>query len=176
MVHAVLQESPRKRATDTRSSTTALLKGLIFGPTFAMSPTHTRKGGRLYRYYVSQAVLDVAQLFTEDEGPSMSGIRTVTYPELMSKASQMIPQLAELGATGAGFYYVDVSRRADRSNEDFTKSNALLSVMMYTAVRQNAAMTKRFSNISVGISKARGCRTGLPPVVSPCQSYSVRPQ
>ena len=31
---------------------------LIFGPTgAAMSPTHTRKGNRLYRYYVSQDVL-----------------------------------------------------------------------------------------------------------------------
>ncbi len=57
-VRAVLQESPRKRAAETRTSTPALLKGLIFGPTgCAMSPTHTRKGGRLYRYYVSQAVL-----------------------------------------------------------------------------------------------------------------------
>ena len=57
-VHAVLQESPRKRAADTRTSAPALLKGLIFGPTgCAMSPTHTRKSGRLYRYYVSQAVL-----------------------------------------------------------------------------------------------------------------------
>ena len=57
-VQTVLQESPRKRAADTRSSTPALLKGLIFGPTgCAMSPTYTRKGGRLYRYYVSQAVL-----------------------------------------------------------------------------------------------------------------------
>ena len=44
-VHAVLQESPRKRAANTRTSTPALLKGLIFGPTgCAMSPTHTRKG------------------------------------------------------------------------------------------------------------------------------------
>ncbi len=57
-VHAILRESPRKRAADTRTSSPALLKGLIFGPTgCAMSPTHTRKGGRLYRYYVSQAVL-----------------------------------------------------------------------------------------------------------------------
>ena len=57
-VHGILAESPRKRAADTRSSSPALLKGLIFGPTgCAMSPTHTRKGGRLYRYYVSQAVL-----------------------------------------------------------------------------------------------------------------------
>jgi site-specific DNA recombinase len=35
-----------------------LLKGLIFGPTgAAMSPTHTRKGTRLNRYYISQDVL-----------------------------------------------------------------------------------------------------------------------
>jgi hypothetical protein len=34
------------------------LEGLNFGPTgAAMSPTHTRKGSRLYRYYVSQDVL-----------------------------------------------------------------------------------------------------------------------
>ncbi len=47
-----------RRAARTRAQTPALLKGLIFGPTgCAMSPTHTRKGGRLYRYYVSQSVL-----------------------------------------------------------------------------------------------------------------------
>ena len=51
-------ESPRKRASNTRAQTPALLKGLIFGPDgSAMSPTHTRKGGRQYRYYVSQSVL-----------------------------------------------------------------------------------------------------------------------
>jgi site-specific DNA recombinase len=57
-VHAILGESPRKRASSTRAQTPALLKGLIFGPTgHAMVPTHTRKAGRLYRYYVSTAVL-----------------------------------------------------------------------------------------------------------------------
>jgi site-specific DNA recombinase len=57
-VHAVLQESPRKRAARTRADTPALLKGLLFGPDgAAFSPTHTRKGGKLYRYYVSQSVL-----------------------------------------------------------------------------------------------------------------------
>ena len=53
-----MRESPRKRAANTRAQTPALLKGLIFGPTgVAMTPTHTRKGGRLYRYYVSTDVL-----------------------------------------------------------------------------------------------------------------------
>jgi hypothetical protein len=57
-VYAILGESPRKRASGTRAQTPALLKGLLFGPTgHAMVPTHTRKAGRLYRYYVSSAVL-----------------------------------------------------------------------------------------------------------------------
>ena len=45
-VHAILKESPRKRAASARAQTPALLKGLLFGPDgAAMSPTHTRKGG-----------------------------------------------------------------------------------------------------------------------------------
>jgi len=57
-VHGILQESPRKRAMRTRAETPALLKGLLYGPDgAAFSPTHTRKGDRLYRYYVSQTVL-----------------------------------------------------------------------------------------------------------------------
>ena len=56
--HAILTESPRKRAARTRADTPALLRGLLYGPDgAAFSPTHTRKGGRLYRYYVSQTVL-----------------------------------------------------------------------------------------------------------------------
>ena len=57
-VHGILRESPRKRAAHTRAQTPALLKGLIFGPTGrAMTPAHTRKDGKLYRYYVSTDVL-----------------------------------------------------------------------------------------------------------------------
>jgi DNA invertase Pin-like site-specific DNA recombinase len=56
--HAILQTSPRVRANQNRAQTPALLKGLIFGTDGrALSPTHTRKGGRLYRYYVAQRVL-----------------------------------------------------------------------------------------------------------------------
>ena len=57
-VHAILTESPRKRASNTRAQTPALLKGFLWGPDgAAFSPTHTRKKNRLYRYYVSQTVL-----------------------------------------------------------------------------------------------------------------------
>jgi len=55
---SILRESPRKRACRSRASTPALLKGLLFGPSGrAMSPAHTRRGGKLYRYYVCQAAL-----------------------------------------------------------------------------------------------------------------------
>jgi site-specific DNA recombinase len=74
-VHSILGGSPRRRAAQTRAQTPALLKGLIFGPTgCAMSPTHTRKGGRLYRYYVSQDVLR--------RGPAASPIGRVPAGEV----------------------------------------------------------------------------------------------
>ena len=57
-MHSILTESPRKRASNSRSQTPALLKGLLYGPDgAAFSPSHTRKKNRLYRYEVSQTVL-----------------------------------------------------------------------------------------------------------------------
>ena len=57
-VRAKFDENPRKRAAATRTQTPSLLKGIIFDQMgVAMSPTHTRKNGRLYRYYLSQTVL-----------------------------------------------------------------------------------------------------------------------
>lgn len=57
-VHAILGESPRKRASNSRARTPALLKGLIFTATgAAMTPTATKKGARQYRYYVSTDLL-----------------------------------------------------------------------------------------------------------------------
>ena len=57
-VHSILSDNARQRAARTRAQAPALLKGLIFGPTgCAMTPTHTRKGGRLYRYYIATDLL-----------------------------------------------------------------------------------------------------------------------
>jgi site-specific DNA recombinase len=57
-VQSIVKESPRKRAGHSRAHTPALLKGLLFGPDgSAMTPTHTRRRGRLYRYYVSNRAL-----------------------------------------------------------------------------------------------------------------------
>ncbi len=46
------------RGAIQKAKSPALLKGLLYGPdSAAFSPSHTRKGGKLYRYYVSQTVL-----------------------------------------------------------------------------------------------------------------------
>jgi DNA invertase Pin-like site-specific DNA recombinase len=56
--HAILQVSPRARAAANRQHAPALLKGLIFGiDGRALSPTHSVRRGRQYRYYVAQRVL-----------------------------------------------------------------------------------------------------------------------
>lgn len=50
-------EPSQARRPDSRGNTRAA-KGLLYGPEgAAFSPTHTRKNGKLYRYYVSQSVL-----------------------------------------------------------------------------------------------------------------------
>ncbi len=57
-VRTILKESPRVRANRSRANTPALLKGLLWGANgAAFSPSHTRKNGKLYRYYVSQTLL-----------------------------------------------------------------------------------------------------------------------
>jgi len=53
-VHAILAENPKARANRTRATTPMPLKGLIrcghCGS--AMTPSHTRRKGKLYRYYL----------------------------------------------------------------------------------------------------------------------------
>ncbi|TSJ64160.1 recombinase family protein [Starkeya sp. 3C] len=73
--HGIMGESPRTRANKTRLSGPALLRGLIFSPNGdAMSPSHTRKGDRLYRYYVTQSVLK--------RGPETCPVRRVPAAEI----------------------------------------------------------------------------------------------
>jgi hypothetical protein len=53
-VHAILSANTVIRANHSRAQTPALLKGLIFAPGgHVMTPSHTRKAGKLYRYYVA---------------------------------------------------------------------------------------------------------------------------
>ena len=57
-VQSVLKTSPRLRAAASRDQTPAMLRGLIFTDTgAAMTPTATKKGSKLYRYYTSMDLI-----------------------------------------------------------------------------------------------------------------------
>ena len=85
-VRSIMQESPRARAGSARAQTPALLKGLLYGPTGrAMSPTHTKRGTKLYRYYVSQSVLK--------HGPDVCPVRRVSAAEI---EAAVVDQLREM--------------------------------------------------------------------------------
>ena len=74
-VHAILAENTVARANGTRAQTPALLRGLIFAPGgHAMTPSHSRKNGRLYRYYVSTDVIR--------QGYSECAVRSVPAAEV----------------------------------------------------------------------------------------------
>jgi DNA invertase Pin-like site-specific DNA recombinase len=108
-VHAILSRSPRTRGQQSRSQNPALLRGLLFGPDGrAMLPSHTRKKGKLYRYYVSQTVLqgganDAHHMRLpagEVEGIVMAQVRTLLRePEIVvgtwRAAREEVPDLTE---------------------------------------------------------------------------------
>jgi site-specific DNA recombinase len=53
-----MAEPSHRRGAATRAQVPALLKGLIFGPNGRpMSSSHTRRRGRIYRYYVSREAI-----------------------------------------------------------------------------------------------------------------------
>jgi site-specific DNA recombinase len=57
-VQAAMAEPAHRRGAATRAQIPALLKGLIFGPNGRpMSPSHTRRRGRIYRYYVTREAI-----------------------------------------------------------------------------------------------------------------------
>jgi DNA invertase Pin-like site-specific DNA recombinase len=116
-VHALLQTSPRARAVQNRRHQTALLKGLIFGlDGRALSPTHSRKKGRMYRYYVAQRVLKEEPTGGDDilrrisaaqiEGAVIGQVRALLrQPEIVAggwlAARQEAPDLSEEDAREA---------------------------------------------------------------------------
>jgi site-specific DNA recombinase len=78
-----MQESPRSRACKTRAQTPALLKGLLFAPNgMAMTPTHTRRRGKLYRYYVTMSVLKLS--------PNTCPIRRISAAEIEGAVTEQL--------------------------------------------------------------------------------------
>jgi site-specific DNA recombinase len=87
-VHTLIDSTPRARAKRPLGRTPAMLKGLIFGPTgTAMTPTHTRKRGRLYCYYVANDLIR--------NGASPSPIRRVPAAQIEDAVVSQIRNMVE---------------------------------------------------------------------------------
>lgn len=86
-------------------------------------------------------VIYVESIFTEDEGPSLSGIWSVTFPDIMRTAKKNIEAFSSF--VGAGLYYHEVRQRPNGSNCNITKSNAILSTLLHCAVRSEFDSARR---------------------------------
>jgi site-specific DNA recombinase len=87
-VHAILAENTVTRANGTRAQTPALLKGLIFAPGgHAMTPSHSRKAGKLYRYYVAADAIR--------QGYSECAVRSVPAAEVEEAVVRQVRHLLQ---------------------------------------------------------------------------------
>ncbi|MFT8814809.1 hypothetical protein [Acetobacter fabarum] len=86
------------------------------------------QAGRAHLIYVDR-------LFTEDQGPAISGIWSVVLPELMEVAREEIPSFQD--AVGAGLYYWEVQSRAtDVFKADSTKEGLPDNTLLTSAISQ----------------------------------------
>jgi hypothetical protein len=81
--------------------------------------------------------VDMDDLFTEDQGPGVSGVWSVVMPNLMDIARAEIPEFRD-GVIGAGLYYHEVMRRPDGGNEHVTVGIARLSQVLDQAMHMSA--------------------------------------
>ena len=82
------KQSSGGKATRPLGRTPSLLKGLIFGPAGAsMTPAHTRKNGRLYRYYIVNEMLRT--------GTTASPIRRIPANQIEDAVVTQIKKLVQ---------------------------------------------------------------------------------
>ncbi len=97
--------APRKRAAATRATTPAPLKGLVTCAHCgrAMTPTHTRKKGRLYRYYTCMKAINAGHDSCPVRSVAAGEIETAVVgqvrallraPEIRARAERFAPTLA----------------------------------------------------------------------------------
>lgn len=99
-------------------------------------------------------LLYVDSLFTEDQGPAVSGIWCVSCPELMLIAREEIPAFAAHGSIGAGIYYHEVRRRPDGTNKAVTVGMARLQTLISRAIMITACPQQLMEDLD-----AVGCLT-----------------
>jgi hypothetical protein len=126
-VHALLQVSPRARAKANRPQSPALLKGLIFGTDGrALSPTHSRKRGRLYRYYVAQRALK-GEVDVACGRPSVSGIvRRVSAAQIEAAVMTQLRALLRQPEVVVGTWMAAQAEDPDLTEADVREALARL--------------------------------------------------
>ena len=78
-------------------------------------------------------LIRVPSLFTEDQGPAVSGVWSVVVPKLMDLARNE-PGMSD-GFVGAGLYYHEVQQRQDGSNVEVTMAISMLRHILFKATR-----------------------------------------
>jgi site-specific DNA recombinase len=117
--HAILNQNRRKRAASARAQTPALLKGLLFGPDgAAMSPTHTRKAGRLYRYYISQTVIK--------QGTAACPVKQIPAAEIERIVVEQIRSLLQTAEV-----IVQTWRTARKTSKDLAESEVRAALLEF---------------------------------------------
>lgn len=77
-------------------------------------------------------LMKVPSLFTEDQGPAVSGVWSVVVPKLMDLVRDE-PAFGD-GLAGAGLYYHEVRQRHDASNVEVTRAVARLDQLLFEAM------------------------------------------
>jgi len=104
-VHAVMKANRRAFRKDERTVSPSLLKGIVFDDAGnRMSPSHSQKEGRRYRYYISQAIL---QDCTEEAGSlprlpahNLEHLVVRAVLDLLKGIPKMRPQVARIEKLG----------------------------------------------------------------------------
>ena len=131
-VRSIIAESPAKRAGASRGQTPALLRGLIFAPNgYAMTPAHTRKKGKLYRYYVTTSVQKL--------GPDTCPVRRLPAGEIEAAV-------------------IDQVRAMLRSPEMIVKTWAAAREQATTTSAKPRCATRSFSSMRSGTNCSRPSR------------------
>lgn len=91
-------------------------------------------GARIYALAATgrATLINVPSLFTEDQGPAVSGIWSVVVPKLMDLVRDELP-IGD-GVAGAGLYYHEVRQRPDASNVQVTHAVARLDQLLFQAM------------------------------------------
>ena len=113
-VRAVMAKPTRQRANATRAKVPALLKGLIFGPQGRpMTPTHARKNGKVYRYYVAREAIEEdyqACPITSVPAADVEGAVLAQVKRLLTAPEMVAMTWAKAKQEDAGITEQDVTR------------------------------------------------------------------